>query len=194
MGHIVGINDYSLKTSKSEIIADLNELVAQEGDYPESGIGEIHWTDRRFDDYDEACEWLENHDGFYWCGTAICPAPNSGSTEKTKKIDELISQIDETVKKVKELMNAPLKRKGDFTTCPECGSKLANSHLRLDARKCPVCSGQLGLASERNFIEKAKEKLKKLDEKRQELLEKHKKTLKKSEKDLIRLVKYEFHA
>lgn len=196
MGHAIDFLDVE---KRDEIMDAANEFAFYNVDREENPSGsyfgpQMHIHDHVIcDSWDDAVEWIKEHDNGFYDDHAVRYRKNATTTAAMRNKKEQIYRIRESHKSFLE--SAKLKnRKNKFVTCPECGSKINIPALikyrgeRTDS--CPLCGTSLWSKStkERNQsflqrIEKAEREYEKLEAKNN----------KKSSADLGWCVKVEVH-
>lgn len=199
MSHNIEHRDYSIKTSKQAIFAEINSYVEHvtwaEGG---SGIDRIRWLETKVcTNYDEALEYLESHDkGWYDCLAVQYKKYPDTKLEPSKKMTDLAQKINaERVKSADyEKAHSVKTFKADFVGCSSCGSKLKRELLQTE--KCPLCKTDLRGKTTLETLAKYKAKIEEMID-MQETERKNQQAAyeKKQEKNAeIRwLVKFEYH-
>ena len=155
MGHYVTVRSYNYdngsEKTKKLIEAELNEFATYNGDYHSGLDKKIQWTSREFESFDDAQEWLENHEGFYWQGAAKYKHYASISNAKSERLQKKIDELNQKLAKTKADMmsyvekNNVKNRKSVYVGCPNCGSKLHKDYIPIQmySQNCPLCHTDL---------------------------------------------------
>lgn len=144
MGHEIRYVEYPENTSKKAIEAELNDYVRkacwQEGG---SGLyGAIRWIDRVCANYNEAQQYIDDHDNDRYDQLAV-KFRRYGKIEPSKTLLSLRERLKkEQEKKIEYAKSHSVSTfKAEYVGCPECGSKLKRTLLRGES--CPLCRAEL---------------------------------------------------
>lgn len=184
--HNIEHYDYQENVNRKEVQADLSRYVShqtwQEGG---CGIEPIRWNDHICTSYEEAEQWIKEHDRGWYDQLAVkYYSPLKTKTAKTEELDE---KIQETYK-VYNSRNSicyPKTRTSEFIGCGKCKSRLASQYL--SGNYCPVCRADLRPDSTLKSIAAARNKWENAQKMKKEYLDKH------SKKEIRWLVKIEYH-
>ena len=185
MGHIIEHWSYDEKCDRKQVLSDICEYAARDGD---GYCGPIHWHDevKPLRNEDEAEKWISEHDRGWYDDHAVRFYAYS-NVSKTKVIDDLEKRIRELSDKIKAYSDAHSVRnfKAAFVGCPKCMSKIAREYIRYD--RCPICG--MDLRSKTTL-----DTLAGYEQKKKDLYERLKREKEKcSDKTVKWLVKFEFH-
>jgi len=193
MGHVINYKVCAnTKDAKRQALAEICWEVEHE-DWQEGGAyhHKLTWHDDKvYQTRSEAEDAIDRFDNGWYDDHAVL-FKNVGKVGATKKMEDLRRRIDETARKKSELMvSAHCKaKKSAYTSCPKCGSKLANKYIRNDNR-CPLCGESL-------YSDTVKARIKGYDEKRMALSKQLDKLGAEQERrakgDICWLIKYEYH-
>ena len=184
--HEIMFETFKEGTNKDYIRAYVNEIVTTHGD--RYGTESIKFYNMTFDSYNDAQEFIKNHDNDFYGGVAV----------KFKDIHDLknkkIIEFENRILKIKETKleyekkNFVGNRKSSFIGCPRCESKL--SRIRLKDNYCPLCGSDLRSKTVCDTLDRYDERIKEL--KKQIRTEKNSDT-KKNIPTTKWLVKFEYH-
>ena len=156
MGHSINYETYDENVNKKSVQAYWDEHAAHE-DWREGCCGlpkDIHWIDHICNDYDEAYEYIENHDNHCYDQLAV-KYREYPKMKKTKTLENLEEREKRLCDRYHELSDNVhyANVKSQFIGCKHCNSKIASSYIRTN--KCPVCFNDLRPASTLDLINKA---------------------------------------
>jgi len=197
MGH--SINYFNFKKTGNEkkdretIIMEVNEW----GDY-ESESRNYHGnltfkTDKIFETYESAMEFLKKSEGHYKDFAIIYKHREDKITKKIEKMEEKRRKLVEQSNRYWS-NNFLSKRKSKTVSCPKCGSVLNIEYLTKTYKathNCPLCNEELLSKTVKDRIKKFNADIKKLAEEIEEETEKERNSQTKYE--LRWLVKAEVH-
>ena len=184
--HNIEHHDYKENVNKNEVWAELNDYVEhctwEEGG---NGIERIRWNEHICNSYEEAQEWIKQHDRGWYDQLAV--KYYSPVAQKSAKIDELNNKIKETYDIYSKRNNAcyPKTRTSEFIGCGKCKSRLASQYLQ--GNFCPVCRADLRPDTTLKSIASAKAKWENAQKAKKDYVDKH------SKKEIRWLVKIEYH-
>lgn len=193
MGHSIHYATYDEKTNKNSIQAYWDDYAAHE-DWEEGCCGlpnNIRWIDHICDDYDEAHEYIENHDRQCYDQLAV-KYREYPEMKKTKTLETLEERAKRLCDRYHELANNIhyANVKSQFIGCKHCGSKIASPHIK--SNRCPVCYTDLRPESTLDTIKRAKANYEKAQNDVKVEIKKIQEKQKKQAK-IKWLVKVEFH-
>lgn len=190
MSHNIKYGIYEENVNKSEVQAEWDEYAAKD-DWQEGCCGlasPIRWIDHVCADYDEAHEYIREHDKGWYDQLAV--KYRGTEKPKTKAYENLVTRRKEVYDTLKARENkvhySADNTKSEYVSCKSCGSRLATKFIRSNS--CPLCKTELRPASALNSIDTSKKMLKEIDKKIKEM------EIKASKKAKIYwLVKIEYH-
>ncbi len=143
-----------------------------------------------FANEDEAREWIEKKDSFYW--QVAVPFYSPINTKYTKKCTELENRVSRLYREYDEMKRKIHYEgvKSQFISCKNCGSKLATSYVKGFRNFCPVCKGDIRPKSMQDRINAKKEAYETAIE---ILTEERKRCEAKATQEKRWLIKYEYH-
>lgn len=185
MGHNITYTSLPSHLTRDEVTSRVFYAVARNGD---AGTSRIEfYSDKIFDSYDEAKEFIVKVDHGYYGGYAVKyrdynkMTPNAAVVALQKKASDTLKKKDAFATE-----HSVQNMKPAFIGCPNCGSKLNRSRIR--GQVCPLCLVDLRSQSTLTRLRGFDEKYRELQDK---ILEEQKRQKDKAE---IRwLVKYEYH-
>ena len=148
--HQIMYNEYPVTWKLQQITDDVSNFIAHNGDRYGTNSVRIP-TEKVFDTYDEAREYIQSVDNRDYDGIAVKYLDYSG-LEPTAKAKGYMAKIAELRNKRVEYEreHSVHKQKSEFIGCRDCGSKLRNS--RFKAERCPVCGSDLRSSTTLNRI------------------------------------------
>jgi len=209
MGHLVNCFSYSYgktenqqKENKQMIGYEADQWSIHNSDYHQQLSSRIDFNSNRvFESYDEAREYLENHSGFYYQGAVLFKSYEKKSNSKSDKIKKKMGENHEKrmamYNAMKEYVakNDVKNRKSVYVGCPKCGSKLHKDYIRLGSKSqnCPLCGENLFSDTVKARIEKYETDLKNMGKQFKELQKQLAEAEKTGKFDLKWCVKVECH-
>lgn len=209
MGHLVhcfsydyGKTEKQQKENKQIIEYAANQWSVNNSDYHSELDSRIDFNSNRlFESFDDAQEYLENHSGFYYQGAVLYKQYEKKSNSK---VDKICKKMDENQEKLKSICNDcdeyvsknnVKNRKSVYVGCPKCGSKLHKDYIRLGHRSqnCPLCGENLFSDTVKARIEKYESDLKNMGKQFKELQKQLAEAEKTGKFDLKWCVKVECH-
>lgn len=186
---------------KKSIQKVLDDYATHNGD-GQIGLGSnINWTSMEFESFDEAQDWLENHEGFYWQGAAKFKVYEKSANSKFERFEKKIDSLNQKLAKAKADMtdyvekNNVKNRKSIYVGCQNCGSKLHKDYIPLQmySQNCPLCHTDLFSETAKNRIKAYRSQIDYLNKQ----IEQTKKDMEKSKRTCKFTwwwaVKFEFH-
>lgn len=209
MGHSVNVitADYG-KTEKEhkQAMAQLEFEANQQSEWYSDGHngldGKVNWLNREFDSYNEAEDFLTNHDGFYWQGGCRYRVYEKTTNKKSESLKKKAETIKEKLGKMKNDLtdyvakNNVKNRKSVFVGCPKCGSKLHKDYIPIQyySQNCPLCHTDLFSPTVHTRIEKFRKDINDLEKLYETTLKDAEKATQVKGKYKVRLaLKYEYH-
>ena len=186
MGHNIEYYDYKENVDKKKVWAELNEYVEhctwQEGG---SGLESIRWNDHICASYEEAKEWIRQHDRGWYDQLAVkFYSPLFQKSAKTEELDKKIKEAYDVYSKRNNICY-PKTRTSEFIGCSKCKSRLASKYL--SGNFCPICRADLRPDTTLKAITAAKNKWENAQKTKRDYIDKH------SKKEIFWLVKIEYH-
>ena len=185
--HNIIKTEYPVTWTLKKITDDVRDTVRSNGDHYGTERLRVP-TDKVFDTYDEAEDYIDKVDEHDYDGIAVKFLDYS-KVEETKKGKEYRAKIAETLRKRKEYEKAHSIHtlSAVYAGCPKCGSKLKRD--LINGEFCPLCRADLRSASTLDRLAAFDAKTKELNRK---VIEEKKKQKAKAETKW--LVKYEYHS
>lgn len=185
--HNIHYVDYDEKTKKSEIMEDIEEMAAEDGDGYCSRMT-WHITVPPFETREEAKRFIEQNDKGWYDDHAVRYKDYSSAT-KTAKIIEYENKIDELQKAKRAYFEAHSIHsfQAKHIGCPKCESRLNKEYIV--GNSCPLCRTDL---RSKTTIDKLNWYEQKIADYR-ERIEAEKRKQSKNCK-VMWLVKYEYHS
>ena len=184
--HEIRYVNFTEETSKDYISNFVHEFVTTHGDC--YGTESIRFRNMTFDSYEEARDFIEEHDNVSYGGIAV--KFKDSYDLKNKKIIGLENRIQE-IKKTKleyAKKNFVGNRKSAFIGCPICESKLNRKYLKDNF--CPVCGEDLRSNTVRDTLDRYYRRIKELEK---QIREEKNSDTKKYIPSIKWLVKFEYH-
>lgn len=149
MGHACSILSFSEKMSNKEIRKECAYWATCNCDLEErGGYGfddfDVNFTNKIFEDYDEAVEYLEDTFGHY--GQTAVRYKKYPKIEKSKTELDLERRIEEYSKRIHAIDFTPHYAKVSQATvkCKHCGSSLSTAYCGKTFNNiCPICKNDL---------------------------------------------------
>lgn len=196
MGHNIHHSTYPENVNKKAVQAEWDEYAMHE-DWQEgcSGLNaDIRWIDYICQSYEEAEEYIEQHDKGWYDQLAV-KYKDFPELTKSKTYEILEERANRLQKRYIELRDKIHYQgcKSEFISCKSCGSKLASKYFNTRLNNtCPVCLADLRPKSTLDAISVAKKNAEKANADLKAELKKMK--IKQDKKAKIRwLVKIEYH-
>ena len=190
MGHNIKYYSYPASTDTRTINTELDNY-ARKATWQEGGHGlhsPIRFIDHTLDSYEEAAEYIKNHDKGWYDQLAVKyrTIPN-GKT--SKKIEELRVKLSDARRDYHTLNSeiAAKSFKADYVGCKHCGSKINRTYIKTNF--CPVCQSDMRSETTQKKLQTLKAKIEKIE---QELKDAEKAFVQKNA-EVFWLVKIEYH-
>ena len=149
--------------------------------------GNIRWINEECEDYEDALQYIEEHDKGCYDQLAV-KYRNYSNVKETQSLKKLKQQESTLYKKIHDIENKIHYKdvKSAFVSCKKCGSKLSTKHIR--SNYCPLCGNDLRPDTTLKTIKNYKKKMEDIQEKiRTEKIKQSKKA------EIYWLVKIEYH-
>lgn len=188
MGHAIQYFSYPEKTSRKEIMGEINDYLSRECACLYSGI---RFIDQVFPDYDSAVDYIESIDSGNYDQLAVKFVNFDKKSMNSKRLIDLESKYKEAQSNLRTFSSHVVARdfKSDYVGCRHCGSKINKKYL--GSNYCPVCRGDMRSDTLQGRLKSMEEKVKKLEEQiRQERMNL---ANKKKSKDIWWVIKIEYH-
>lgn len=179
--------------AKKECEADWNECAEREGG--SSGLHyPIRWEKTICKDYDEAMEYIEQHDNGWYDQLAVrfYEYPEIKGSKAYDNLKERLKKANEKYIALKEKIHYK-GVKSKFVSCKTCESKLNSEYFGTSLKNvCPICHNDLRPLTTLETLENYKNNVEKL--KKEIKAEEDKLNLKMKNKATVKwLVKVEYH-
>lgn len=205
MSHYVATHSFDYcngsEKNKKEIQRALYDYATHHGDGQIGLDKPIQWTNKEFESFEEAQEWLENHEGFYWQGAAKYKVYEQKSNIKADRIQKKIDEANQKLAKTKADMSDYVKkndvknRKSVYVGCGNCGSKLHKDYIPIQmySQNCPLCHEDLFSDTVKTRIKNYRKQIDELDREINQLHKDKEKAKQTGKFTWYWAVKFEFH-
>lgn len=158
--HQIHYETASENCDKRKVEASLDAICETESDWGAGLPSPIQWKNLLFNSYDEARQYIEDHDSSY--AQMAVKYRSFPKLVKSKKYEDIKSRLSDFITKYNELNNAFHFRNhaSAFIGCKKCGSKISRDYLRSNF--CPICHCDLRPSSTLTRIQSLKDKVQEL--------------------------------